>query len=683
MVAHNQETNLTDEFSSSKHLVLRRGFQFQFIVELKSLSDVKVDDVTVEFHRGYRARYSRGTKFQGVCTKKSRRDYQWEMKVINTGSDKVRYGIEVPCDAPIGSYKLYVRVPTGKSKSDSVWESQQEIVILFNPWNKEDDVYMPEEEKRSEYILNETGLIWAGTYRSTFTWPWNFAQFETVSLEAVLYMMDLWNLGSDARRSPVNVARCLAEMVNRNDNDGGILEGLWSANDDDYKDGTDPTSWSGSEAILQQFVDTKKPVKYAQCWVFGGTLTTTLRTVGIPARPITNFQSAHDSDFSRSIDYYYDKNNKMVSELSSDSVWNYHVWVEAWMTRPDLSGHHGGWQAMDATPQELSPHSRSMVVGPASIQAIKDGLDLKYDNEFVISEVNADIKYYYESKNGDYIVMSTDKRRVGTHISTKAVGKNERQDITLEYKYPEGSAAERAALHRGKEEDDMKPQVLQFDVSLTSGEKIGDDLVFEVTTKTTENTRVNNLNITCVIEQVMYTGVVGKEIKRQTQTFNGFLSAGSTHTNQFQLPSKDYLNGLGDQSTLLGTFLVYAADPEISWIEKFPVRLEVPDVVINIDDKGDKVQLKGGRMVNAVASFKNPLKKPLTDVKFFIEGSGLLLPTVKNVMNVPIGGKATVSFPITPRSVSPHPARNKATLIITAQTKQLKGMMGTASVTII
>ena len=26
-------------------------------------------------------------------------------------------------------------------------------------------------------------------------------------------MMDLFNLGSDARRSPVHVARCLAEMV--------------------------------------------------------------------------------------------------------------------------------------------------------------------------------------------------------------------------------------------------------------------------------------------------------------------------------------------------------------------------------------------------------------------------------------------------------------------------------------
>ena len=47
---------------------------------------------------------------------------------------------------------------------------------------------------------------------------------------------------------------------------------------------------------------------------------------------------------------------------------NYHVWVEGWMKRPDLDGSFGGWQALDATPQELSPHSRTMVVGPASIQ---------------------------------------------------------------------------------------------------------------------------------------------------------------------------------------------------------------------------------------------------------------------------------------------------------------------------
>ena len=66
----------------------------------------------------------------------------------------------------------------------------------------------------------------------------------------------------------------LLQQVNRNDNDGGILEGLWSAKEEDYADGVDPTTWSGSELILKQYIETRRPVKYAQCWVFGGTLTT-------------------------------------------------------------------------------------------------------------------------------------------------------------------------------------------------------------------------------------------------------------------------------------------------------------------------------------------------------------------------------------------------------------------------
>ena len=44
------------------------------------------------------------------------------------------------------------------------------------------------------------------------------------------------------------------------------------------------------------------------------------------------------------------------------------MWTEGWMTRPDLTGDFGGWQAYDATPQEPSPHSGNMVVGPASVQ---------------------------------------------------------------------------------------------------------------------------------------------------------------------------------------------------------------------------------------------------------------------------------------------------------------------------
>ena len=64
---------------------------------------------------------------------------------------------------------------------------------------------------------------------------------------------------------------CTTRMkVNANDNDGGILYGNWSGN---YSGGVSPSAWSGSGAILEQYWRTKRAVKWAQCWVFGGTLT--------------------------------------------------------------------------------------------------------------------------------------------------------------------------------------------------------------------------------------------------------------------------------------------------------------------------------------------------------------------------------------------------------------------------
>lgn len=35
-------------------------------------------------------------------------------------------------------------------------------------------------------------------------------------------------------------------------------------------------------------------------------------------------------------------------------VRNYHCWNECYMSRPDLPTGFGGWQAVDATPQETS-----------------------------------------------------------------------------------------------------------------------------------------------------------------------------------------------------------------------------------------------------------------------------------------------------------------------------------------
>ena len=63
------------------------------------------------------------------------------------------------------------------------------------------------------------------------------------------------------------------------------------------------------------------------------------------------------------------------------------MWNEAWMSRPDLPPGFGGWQVLDATPQEESPQGGGFRLGPCSLRAVKLGQRMNYDVEFVISEV--------------------------------------------------------------------------------------------------------------------------------------------------------------------------------------------------------------------------------------------------------------------------------------------------------
>ena len=49
-------------------------------------------------------------------------------------------------------------------------------------------------------------------------------------------------------------------------------------------------------------------------------LNVALRTLGIPARPITNFSSAHDADANRAIDHYFDEKGQPM-DIGSDSTW--------------------------------------------------------------------------------------------------------------------------------------------------------------------------------------------------------------------------------------------------------------------------------------------------------------------------------------------------------------------------
>ncbi len=150
---------------------------------------------------------------------------------------------------------------------------------------------------------------------------WNLALYRPDSFRASLFLLEsLAKLSFEEKKNPVLVAREMSALVNMQD-DNGVLYGRW---DGDYTDGQPPDFWRGSGQILEQFYRSNgEPVKYGQCWVFSGVLLSVLRILGIPSRSVTNFNSAHDTNRNRTIDFYYDENGDEVEYLKTgdDSIW--------------------------------------------------------------------------------------------------------------------------------------------------------------------------------------------------------------------------------------------------------------------------------------------------------------------------------------------------------------------------
>ncbi|XP_064644386.1 coagulation factor XIII A chain-like [Lineus longissimus] len=441
----NHAAHHTDVFVinvNDEDLVLRRGQEFTIELQCNRNFDVDTDLLEISMELGEEGDYKIGTLINiplGVDLD----PLHWGGAIRDVKDDSVVVEIMSSCESIIGEWTL-------KAVARQPWDptfdppaAEQDVIMLFNPWCPYDDVYMADEAEINEYVMNENGILWKGSHDKMTPAKWLYGQFEEVSLRAAMMILGLSTTAKSYMKSAAIVTRVLTQMVNANDNDGGILVGRWSGK---YEGGTRPTGWNGSEPILAEWIKNRRSVKYAQCWVFCGVLTTICRTLGIPARSITNYTSAHDTDGSLTIDFHFDaRTYQFMKKESPDSTWNFHCWNEAYMKRGDLPPKYHGWQAIDSTPQELS--GSAMRCGPASVKAIKEGNILQeFDVPFVFSEVNGDVVYWLLNDDGSREFFSNDAERVGKNISTKMVGTDERNDVTKEYKEADDSYKERIAF---------------------------------------------------------------------------------------------------------------------------------------------------------------------------------------------------------------------------------------------
>ncbi|XP_006784553.1 protein-glutamine gamma-glutamyltransferase 2 isoform X2 [Neolamprologus brichardi] len=512
-------------------------------------------------------------------------------------------------DAPIGRYTLTL----GHS-------ARIEFILLFNPWCPGDAVYMDNEEKLAEYVLAQDGIIFRGAYKYPIPTPWNFGQFESGILDACLRILDmnpkyLKNPGKDCsgRRNPIYVSRVLSAMVNCND-DKGVLLGKWTG---DYEGGVSPMLWRGSVEILRNWhTQACQPVRYGQCWVFAAVACSVSRALGIPCRVVTNYLSAHDTNSNLVIERYVKENGEPIQ--SKEMIWNYHCWVENWMTRPDLKSDFNGWQAYDPTPQEKS--EGVYCCGPIPVRAIKEGeLTLKYDAPFVFAEVNADVITFMKKKDGSTSKVSSDAL-VGQKISTKSVGSDAREDITHLYKYPEGSAEEREAFkkadHQNKLLQQQQNQGLHLNIKVTSDMRKGCDFdVFAVVTNNTQSEKKCRLLFgSCALS---YNGFMGGNCGFK-DLLNVELSPGGERKVPLRLNYSKYGGQITEDNLIRLAALLLDYTTGDTTLAVRNVVLDNPEIKVRILGEPKK-----NRKLAAEITLQNPLPEMLENCCFSIEGANL------------------------------------------------------------
>ncbi|XP_046549067.1 annulin-like isoform X2 [Haliotis rubra] len=637
-------------------LVIRRGQEFTLTINFDRPYDVKKNDIRLTFNLGddYKPNKSTNATFNVDETgSKKYKPRKWGASLVSQKENSLTLSVFAPASIPIGEWEFSVKtIVDVKDGKDLIWQynHNEDINIIFNPFCKEDWVYVEDTSWQQEAVLNDKGSQYFGTYNRIGARSWFFGQFEDGILDAAFHLV---RKGYGYHSTPdmgnaASVSRIISQLVNAPDDDG-VLVGNWSGK---YEGGTKPTLWSGSVKILRQYMSTSKPVKYGQCWVFSGVVTAVCRALGLPCRSITNFQSAHNTDNDRlSIDVILkqDKNGEQYND-SNDSVWNFHVWNEVWMRRPDLSDNNewDGWQVIDATPQEYS--DGVYCCGPAPVKAIKEGeINVGKDGAFIFAEVNADRVEYLEDPVTNILVETSRRtsnvgKSISTHMPTARAyrgasmrmlnardEKMERLDVTDQYKYEEDLEKERnivkraermfRMLHGGADLEEVEEvadvatvEDIVLDIEEIDDIFVGNDFEFTVHVRNKGKEAVAIKDVTLSVIYKTYfdasTGVAGvrkvKDIQlgpNQTETLKLEVDKDRATAN----PSGGFNFELKAVATFFHTFLTVSAN------ELF--RLRRPDIEV----KGPET-CRLSDVIKVELIFNNPLDVKLTDCKIDIEG---------------------------------------------------------------
>ena len=202
------------------------------------------------------------------------------------------------------------------------------------------------------------------------------------------------------------------------------------------------------------------------------------------------------------------------------------------MRRDDLAEGYSGWQVLDPTSQ--GRQGGRFRIGPASVRAIREGLSGKqwpYNNEYVRSEVESDVKYLrslghynYGTTNKLLNLAKVNRNEVGTSIITQSPQRNKQEslDLTDTYKSVKTSTpsiVDKAHIFPSPAQD------CSFEVKHNQDVKLGDNLDLNVVVGN-KGAMLRTIDGKVVGFSILYTGEPMSSF--MSMEFSGIISPGQS-----------------------------------------------------------------------------------------------------------------------------------------------------------
>ncbi|CAG5132414.1 unnamed protein product [Candidula unifasciata] len=612
----NRQAHHTAEYEAP-NLIIRRGQPFDITIDFNRNYIKGQDSISLKFITGTRPSQSRGSVISVVQGDKLQEGH-WGFELSKVHDKSVTLRVSSPCDAIVGRYELFIDTTHQKNEAPVKYrhKNPDDIFLLFNPWQKDDAVYVSSETDRKEYVQAETGRIWLGSQEKSYPRPWNFGQFDYVCLIAAVSILDRSEITDRARANPALVVRAICRGVNYTEGAEGVIQASWSGK---YDDGEAPYSWTSSPSILEEYIKTRKGVKYGQCWTMAAVTTTLLRTLGIASRCVTCYKSAHDSDYSGAINMHWSHDLKPRTELD-DGIWNFHVWNEAWFSRSDLPPGYDGWQALDPTPLDCS--EGVVTCGPAPVKAILQGdLHIGFDSKYLFAELNGGSVYWQVDIHGDMEAFM-EGGSVGGAVCTKSVGTASKEDIAASYKHSEGSKEAKEVLEKAGKLCSRKTPVIsqssKRDVEFKANggmDKGGDiKLTLQVQNVGSEG-RIVDVYLGAFSS--FYTGLTSAELKKVVSSL--VLEPKKVDSVVLELKCSEFIGQKLTDSNVTSYIMAKVRETGQRFAHVQSYCLDHPHLEIKTDSK---VIL--GKNVTAVIKLKNTLSVPLTNGVMSVDGPGVV-----------------------------------------------------------